>query len=243
MMKDTSCKFMLNAELLCLSIEEYVAWELPKAPHALIVGGTGSGKTYACKLMLAKLIDLDENIELFIVDYKHDDDFNYLDGKPHYYAYQDSTKGINEFYEMFKVRLEEKNSSKNLLVLYIDEFASLVSNLDKKEADKIKSIIATILMLGRSYNTFLILSQQRADASYFSNGSRDNFNLIVGLGNLSEESKTMLFKEYKENMHSLYRKGEGYCLLNGSKFQRILIPRIHLMENVNQRIAEALSCP
>ena len=41
---------LFNKELLDLDIHHFISWVPEKAPHGIIVGATGSGKTYLCKL-------------------------------------------------------------------------------------------------------------------------------------------------------------------------------------------------
>ena len=73
--------------------------------------------------------------------------------------------------------------------------------------------MATLLMLGRSFNVHILVSQQRADASYF-NTARDNFSVVIGLGNLSKESISMIFQDYKEDILPDRQQGTGYMLMD-----------------------------
>ncbi len=86
-------------------------------------------------------------------------------------------------------------------------------------------------MLGRSFRVHVIISQQRADAAYF-NTARDNFNLVVGLGNLSEESKNMLFHEFKIEIHPNRKQGTGYLVTNGTNLTAIQVPTISNMKKL-----------
>lgn len=92
-----------------------------------------------------------------------------------------------------------------------------------------------LLMLGRSFNIHVLISQQRVDASYF-NSARDNFNLVIGLGNLSSEGKEMMFKEFKEEMRPDRKQGTGYMLTNGTNFTPIVVPTITNIENLHSYI-------
>ena len=44
-----------NEAYLDCGIRSFVQWEIEREPHAICVGGTGSGKTYATLLALARL--------------------------------------------------------------------------------------------------------------------------------------------------------------------------------------------
>lgn len=95
-------------------------------------------------------------------------------------------------------------------------------------------------MLGRSFHVHVIVSQQRADAVYF-NAARDNFNLIIGLSNLSEESKNMLFHEYKEQMLPDRKQGTGYMLTNGTDLTAIVVPKINNMQKLHNTIKQGVT--
>ncbi|MTV63948.1 hypothetical protein GM539_11330, partial [Streptococcus pneumoniae] len=50
-----------------------------------------------------------------------------------------------------------------------------------------------IVMLGRQAGFFLILACQRPDAKYLGDGIRDQFNVRVALGRMSEMGYGMMF--------------------------------------------------
>ena len=113
-------------------------------------------------------------------------------------------------------------------------------NLDKKKAEDEKRKLASLLMLGRSFNVHVLISQQRVDASYF-NAARDNFNLVIALGNLSEEGKEMMFREFKDQMKPDRKQGTGYMLTNGTDFIPVLVPSISNMERLHHYIKQAVT--
>lgn len=126
-----------------------------------------------------------------------------------------------------------------MLVLFFDEWASYCNILDKKAVEEEKKKLSTLLMLGRSFRIHVIVSQQRADAQYFGT-ARDNFNLVIGLGNLSEESKNMLFHDFKEQMQSDRNLGTGYMLTNGTNLTPIIVPTINSMEKLHRTIRQGV---
>lgn len=79
-------------------------------------------------------------------------------------------------------------------------------------------------MLGRSFNFHILVSQQRADAQYFST-ARDNFQLITILGNISKEA-ALMFGLDREDLQPVYGAGCGYLLLNGVDLREIQVPTI-----------------
>ncbi len=127
-----------------------------------------------------------------------------------------------------------------MLVLFYDEFGAYCNSLDKKVAEDEKKKLATLAMLGRSFRMHILISMQRADASYF-NSSRDNFNLVIGLGNLSEESKNMLFHEYKDDMLPDRKQGTGYMLTNGTALTAVQVPTISNMTKLESFIKQGVT--
>lgn len=84
-------------------------------------------------------------------------------------------------------------------------------------------------MLGRQAGYFLIVTCQRPDAKYFSDGIRDNFNFRVGLGRMSELGYGMLFgSDVDKHFFQKRIKGRGYCDMGTgviSEFYTPLVPK------------------
>lgn len=232
-------KIGLNEDYLQYGIEKPITWIPEKTPHVVIVGSTGSGKTYFTKLLLGKVALASFDAKLYVCDFKGDKDFTFLESCNNFYRFEACSDGLNDFYKKFKLRQEGIDSNRNMLILFFDEWASYCNNLEKKGLEEAKKTLATLLMLGRSFNVQVIISQQRADASYFSS-ARDNFNLVIGLGNLSEESKKMLFHGFKEQMKANRKQGTGYVLKNGSILESILVPRVARPEKLHRCIKKAV---
>ena len=230
-----SIPILLNEALLRLQVNKWEVWEPIKAPHTIIVGSTGSGKTYFSKLFLGKIALHIKSMTLFVCDFKGDDDFLFLNGCSNYFRFMECVNGLEQFYNRFLDRQKNPSSERTMLVLFFDEWASYLNFLDKKNAEEEKKKLSNLLMLGRSFNVHVVISQQRADAQYFST-ARDNFNLVIGLGNLSPESKDMLFHDYKDNMENTCRQGTGYMLTNGMALTRIAVPTITNMEKLHRTL-------
>ena len=100
----------------------------------------------------------------------------------------------------------------------------------KKKADRVRNIMASILMLGRSRNCFLWLSMQRYSATVFpaSSGAADNFQICVGLGRLTVEGRKGLFAgEHFDGEETLrFGQGEGIILVEGQPLRGIVIPTV-----------------
>ena len=224
-----------NNEYLSLGVKKPIKWDPDKAPHIVIIGSTGSGKTYFSKFLLGKISLYLPDAKLTVCDFKGDEDFLFLAKCPNFFRYDNCIDGFNQFYSNFRKRQNNEDKSRNALVLFFDEWASYCNSQEKKKLEEEKKKLATLLMLGRSFNVHVILSQQRADAQYFGS-ARDNFNLVVGLGNLSEESKNMLFHSFKEKIKPDRKQGTGYIIQNGSNLESIIVPRIRNTQKLHECI-------
>jgi len=218
-------KMALDGELLTLRKQVYIDVDFNKTPHMLIVGGTGSGKTYFSKQVVAKILKY-EDCDMIVCDYKGDQDFSFLDGKEKFYRFDDCKNGVDEFETAFRKRQSGEDQSRKPNYLFFDEWASFIASFStKKEGDEYKNKIANLMRLGRSFGFFVILTMQRADASFFSEGSRDNFGVIVGLGALKKESVNMIFSEFKDQIRGQSR-GRGYAMIGGITLNEIVVPVI-----------------
>lgn len=203
-----------------------LSWSYRTNPHALIVGGTGSGKTTALKQIVALFAYRVQDSEIFLCTYKHkDDDFPYLADSPHFASYARCGELFEAFYARFVARLEGADPTRNLLLLVFDEWAGFLLSLDKKEQEETLKKMGQILMMGRSMNVQAIVAMQRPDAIFFKNGARDNFNLILALGNMSADGIKMIFPSNISDMvQPCGTVGEGYSLVSGFFLHRIIIP-------------------
>lgn len=216
----------------------YVLWDIAAAPHMAVSGITGTGKTYLVKLVLARLGKHIPNASLTVCDFKGDKDFAFLSGCKHFYRFEESLVGFKRFYEQFLSAQRNGASAGSHFVLF-EEWASFLNYLDKKECEEAKKNLASLLMLGRSFDFHVILSQQRLDAESFGK-SRDNLNLVINLGNPSKEVQGMLFNDFKDKIQPDRKRGTGFLLENNCNFQKIVVPTITNMPLVEKYIREAV---
>jgi hypothetical protein len=233
---------IMDESLVKIGDNSFINWIPGSAPHMVIFGSTGSGKTYFCKQLLGRISLYMPDAHIYVCDFKGDDDFLFLDGCERFYRFDKCADGLRDFYEQFQARQSGEDVSRNMLVLYFDEWASFcnANSDDKKKLEAEKRKLANLLMLGRSFRCHVIVSQQRADAVYF-NAVRDNFNVCVGLGNLSEESKDMFFSAYKKEMKPDRKRGTGYMLSNGTNLQSVLVPEMSNFDKLHDIIREGLT--
>ncbi len=188
--------------------------------HELVVGGTRSGKTFYAKGRIAKVsmnLELNENeeVEIFISDYKNED-FLEFKNKSNYYGYLDAVNGINKVYEIMNERAKsgEDNSNYSTIILLIDEYSTLLASLKKDKANEVKDNVASLLRMGASKKIKVIVIDQGGYSDLFQ-GARLNFKSIAGFSQMSSSQVEMLFKDYKSQMKEINKQGEAYFWEDG----------------------------
>lgn len=221
-------------------IRRYVVWDTEKFAHLILFGGTGSGKTYLTKLILSRISKKNPEAQIYLANYKGDfKDFGAIQGSKRYYSFSECERALDEFKGMFEKRMSGEDTSRTFQLLLFDEWASYLANHDKKEAEEEKKKLGTILMMGRSYNLHVIISQQRCDSLHFSAGTRDQFGMVIALGSLSSEGKEMMFREFKSKMKPRTR-GTGY-ITEGVSLTPLQVPTIRDMKKVDEYIKDAVN--
>ncbi len=198
--------------------------------HICIVGGTGSGKTVATLYIVYNLIK-NYDVKISICDFKKSGDYKGISNT--FAEFRDVTGCIESFYEEYQ-NTPENNSQIKLLL--IDEYAGYITwatQTNKVKSDQIKQKLSEVLMLGRSRHCFVWCIQQRITASLFPSGigAIDNFQICIGLGRLSVDSRRSLFagehldnSSFEERYHP--KTGQGLVLIDGQELQPIQIPYI-----------------
>lgn len=177
-----------------------------------IAGVTGSGKSMAIQALCVQILEKTINHELFIIDPKMADLF-YFGKSIHFPSHVANKDGaillIKEFEKRMLQRqkqlesffLKNKNQDytrANLpaLILLIDEYGALHESwrlLPKKDRDKIDSILANIVFMGRQLGCFLWISTQQMNAHTVQTAIRDQLVTKIVLGNSDEQTyRTML---------------------------------------------------
>ena len=233
-------ELFFDENYLNYGIRKYVVWDTEQFAHLILFGGTGSGKTYLTKLILSRISKKNPEAQIYLANYKGDSkDFGAIQGSKRYYSFSECERALDEFKGMFEKRMSGKDTTRTFQLLLFDEWASYLANLDKKKAEEEKKKLGTILMMGRSYNLHVIISQQRCDSVHFSAGTRDQFGIVIALGSLSSEGKDMMFREFKDKMTPKTR-GTGY-LTDGTNLIAIRVPTIRDMKKVDEYIKDAVN--
>ncbi len=146
--------------------------DISKAPHLLIAGATGSGKSVCLNTLINSLLfrATPNRLRLLMIDTKRVE-LSAYEGLPHLYApiAKDGTSAVSmiaELNQLMRRRQEMMeaagitdivNSDYPRIFLIIDELADLI--LMKK--DEVEPLLITIAQLGRAAGIHLILATQR----------------------------------------------------------------------------------
>lgn len=213
--------------------------------HALITGGSGSGKSYAVLYLFGKLLQVMPDIVVYFCDFKNSAEFAFLKGYPHYYGGNACYHGVIDYYNDFcKVRESGKKHKRHILIF--DEYPAFINYLSMKDkqdktkkANDVLNAVAELLMLGRGIEYGVWIVTQRADSALFNNGARDNFMIVLGLGRMSKEQKAMVFSG-EDIPEKIYQRGEGILLADGYSLQEVAIPRIRNIVDWKRHIKDIL---
>lgn len=205
--------------------------------NLLVVGATGTGKTVAIKTTLSTIAQYQPNPTFWILDFKQLD-FKAYTALPHYYGYTDCVQGLEDYYAAFKAA-QASGIAGEPQYLIMDEWGSFITSLGKKEAERCKAIMAELLALGRAYKFIPIIGMQRCDASYFTDGARDNFQVRLALGNLSPEGRRMVFPDNVEQITPC-RKREGHLYIDGIGVEKVKMADIADLDALDASILAAM---
>lgn len=232
---------LLDDTLLNMRKRHFIPWDT-KDNRVLIVGQSGSGKSYCGLLLMAQLARALPRAKLYVLDYKGAEEFDFLrsvEGSRYYY-YTHCIEGLAEVHRILKQRLEGDRDRQPVFV-FIDEYNSMILHLlahDKKQASICQSQLNDLLFMGRSLQVGVFCSVQRPDSTVLPSGSRDQFAVRIGLSTLSREAKEMVFGDAKEQIPPDFTggQGRGFMLIDGKPLRQVRVPTINNMPKLQRLI-------
>ncbi|HCV0316069.1 cell division protein FtsK [Staphylococcus aureus] len=219
-------------------ITHQILWDFVKAPHALITGVTGGGKTYFLFYMIRELFKRDAEVRL--LDPKVSD-LSFMKNVIGAEKVAD-TKGqifkqLREANEEMEHRFRMMSESKQYQLgsnfrnfdlppyfVIFDEVTAFTSTLDKKELQEMNDYLINIIMKGRQAGVFMFLTAQRPDADVIKGNVRDQLGLRVSMGNLSADGYRMTFDQTGKAFQPIHESdiGRGYISILGQYNEPIL---------------------
>ncbi|HBC4173033.1 TPA: cell division protein FtsK [Staphylococcus aureus] len=219
-------------------ITHQILWDFVKAPHALITGVTGGGKTYFLFYMIRELFKRDAEVRL--LDPKVSD-LSFMKNVIGAEKVAD-TKGqifkqLREANEEMEHRFRMMSETKQYQLgsnfrnfdlppyfVIFDEVTAFTSTLDKKELQEMNDYLINIIMKGRQAGVFMFLTAQRPDADVIKGNVRDQLGLRVSMGNLSADGYRMTFGQTDKAFQPIHESdiGRGYISILGQYNEPIL---------------------
>lgn len=200
-----------------------------KCQHMLIVGATGSGKTYTLYgILLQLMISGVPKMNLWFTDPKHAS--LYAIGKrlqlfnnectvdgiaQEIIAYRDTMLARADYMNGLlskKLDADYRDFGLTPYFLVIDEFASFIGSLQtypKAERDKVMSALRDIVLMGRQVGFFIIIVMQKSDATSIPTMLRDNLTFKMVLGNAEDTTYTTAFGAGSNIPKRNFKTGEG----------------------------------
>lgn len=111
---------------------------------------------------------------------KTGNDLAFLKNKNNYYTGDNVYNGIDFIYNEFIKRrddIEYRKKCKRLIV-FIDEFSTLLTLMPKKTAEDLKPKLFALISEGREMKITMVYGMQRCDAKFF-DGARTNIKVRV----------------------------------------------------------------
>lgn len=205
---------------------------LPKKTSSVLVTGcSGSGKSLSIRLYIWQVLKSRESY-VCISDYKGGEEYESFEGSPSYASGEDAFQMIDAYYEFFEAIRKNRIRLQQHYMLVIEEWFGLLTyaeNRSKKQKAELMAKVGEILAVGRGLNIGIMLCVQRADASHFNAGTRDQFQAVICFGRCSTEQFRMLgfHAELESNPSTNYKAGEALVLIDGQDSVReVIVPFI-----------------
>lgn len=235
-----TAKSVENGEIPIMDI---IQWNYTKAPHAVITGVSGSGKSYflqylfkACSNIgetvaidpkgsdLARLAKKQGTENIVIPPFVNFESKNGIGGK----YLQDVVNTLKQieitmyerqsklYQSTSKVSTDYRELSIKPIFIFIDELAALMTGASKQVKQDFQDTLTRLVVLGREAGIYLVLSMQSARAEFLPTIVRDSISLRVQLGRINSENTRFLFPELSEMpMVPLGGKGSGILSIAG----------------------------
>lgn len=202
-----------------------------KNSNILIAGKSGSGKSCSTLYYLWNLLSTGESI-VYLADYKGGTEYETFEGSCSYASGKDAIRMIDNYYDFFTEVRNHRIRLKNHYTLIIEEWLGILTYAEtqsKKLKNDLLAKVGELLAVSRGLNLGIIICVQRADASLFNTGAREQFQCVLSFGRCSAEQFRMLgfSGELEVNPTQHYKAGQALALIDGQDcIQEIVVPFI-----------------
>lgn len=257
---DGSQKYDLMMYDTKIALTQQIIWDFVKAPHALITGITGGGKTYLLFYIIRELLRRQSLVKLldpkisdlsFMKNVIGEDSVADTKGQILKQLRQANDEMETRFRlmnesESYKIGSDFRNFDFRPYFIVFDEVTAFTSTLDKKELQEMNDYLINIIMKGRQAGVFMFLTAQRPDADVIKGNIRDQLGLRVSLGNLSSDGYRMTFGQTDKEFQTIHESdiGRGYISILGQYnepilFDAPLMEQYDFVEDVKQILKQS----
>lgn len=214
-----------------INISGNISYRLSKTPHSLIVGGTGSGKSFFILGKIVSYLSLTPQAELYIVDPKKADLslLRFIGGMEEKVVTEPNqiAKMLREVVEIMEDRYKTyfndisafgkdyTDFGLSPVILIFDEFSAFIHSVDKKLSKEVLDYIFTIVMKGRQAGVQVEILMQRPSADDLPTNIRAQMGFKAGLGAMDKIGYNMIFDTNDVNFKTVTEKGGGYIQIDG----------------------------
>ena len=202
-----------------------------KIRSMLLVGITGSGKSYALMGLIAQLLNWPVLPVIYFADPKGSD-IAVLGGTFAPERTADDIDGIIDLLRQFysamlarKAEMRDKLSGKlgadftewrlPAYIFIMDEYAAFQASIakDKRRREEVEEILRNVVLMGRQLGFFAWICMQKSDSSDIPTAIRDNLPLKICLGNAPATTLMTIFGHAADLPSRHWGKGQGliYC--------------------------------
>lgn len=214
-----------------IQISGNISYRLSKTPHSLIVGGTGSGKSFFILGKIVSYLSLTPQSELYIIDPKKADLslLRFIEEMKDRVVTEPNqiAKMLREVVEIMEDRY--KNYFNDIsafgkdytdfglppVIVIFDEFSAFLHSVDKKLNKEVLDYIFTIVMKGRQAGVIVEILMQRPSADDLPTNIRAQMGFKAGLGAMDNIGYNMIFDTNNIEYKTVTEKGGGYIQIDG----------------------------
>jgi len=200
-----------------------ILWDVAAAPHVMVSGPTGGGKSIYTKLLISQILEAGASV--CVCDYKGH--FDYRGLVKDFAAGSDCDALLARFCADFEQTREQGEDGK-WKVLVFDEFGSFAASKSKKEFDSLMNTLANVIFMGRSYGYSAILISQRFDAETIKTSYREQCIKVFMGSTISQQSATILFPNSEVDKSTRLPPCCGYISTPKTDCDTIIIPKVDI---------------
>lgn len=219
----------INSDVI--QISGNISYKLSKTPHSLIVGGTGSGKSFFILGKIVSYLSLTPQAELYIIDPKKADLslLRFIEGMENRVVTEPNqiAKMLREVVEIMEDRYKTYFNDISAfgkdyidfglppVIVVFDEFSAFLHSVDKKLSKEVLDYIFTIVMKGRQAGIQVEILMQRPSADDLPTNIRAQIGFKAGLGAMDKIGYNMIFDINDIEYKTVAEKGGGYIQIDG----------------------------